>query len=724
MFLTLLLCGLVAGCSSGQATQGKASRPVADEERRLVLSSTRVDLTAAAIRSPRSVRLALRTPEGRRLALVRDRQERIGEAGIVWQGRVQGDSLSSATIVENRGALAGTIFTSGATYRVRGAPDGVYLDRIDQRGFLPDAEPSPRSGLRNNSADPSADTCTTDSGADIDVMVVYTDDARAAAGGTAQMEAEVYLAVALTNESYINSNITQRLRLVHVAEVNYAESGNTQTDRDRLKNPSDGFLDNVHPLRNTFAADSVMLIAQTYNNACGQSYIMDPVGNAFEDSAFGVVSRSCSAANLSFPHELGHQMSARHDWAADPTNNSPFAFNHGYARPSPSNSSVAPWRTVMAYPCSSVNCTRLTNWSNPNVLRGGDAMGVATGSQRADNAQTLNLTATTVANFRCSSAGRTDVWMKDTWNDTGAEPDVLAAGEVAYAATDMWVNPVQDPLLIHQHQHENPVLGQTNWVYVKLHNGGGGQTGNLIVYYGDASTGLVWPGSFTQIASTPVTIAAHSAQIVEVPWSNLPAAGHYCLIARWVSATDPMNSEGSDVNANTIANNNIIWRNVNIIDLGHDATQNFSVRVRNPDRRRPTLTSLRFELPRNANGLSLARFGEVSFELDPRLLRQVGYRIRMEGMTGRGQGVLMLNRGIESAWLRGIMLPPGAEGVIRIRVRRLASATRGDVLRLNVQQWREGAPTIRAYGAGRLVGGVVYDIRTGPSTAYFAPRAR
>ena len=53
------------------------------------------------------------------------------------------------------------------------------------------------------------------------------------------MEATVLLSVEETNQSYIHSNITQRLHLVHMAEVTYVESGDATTDRDALQNPSD-----------------------------------------------------------------------------------------------------------------------------------------------------------------------------------------------------------------------------------------------------------------------------------------------------------------------------------------------------------------------------------------------------------------------------------------------------------------------------------------------------
>jgi hypothetical protein len=712
--LSVFLFCFAAACSQGEAAQRPDPLRVETAPGSPVVASIRVDISASALRA-QAPRLVLRPPEGPAWTLVRTSQERIGRAGYVWHGRIADDPTSSVTIVENRGAIAGTIFSRGGTFQLRAGPGGAtYIDRIDPSRFRREAEPTRRSGLRNNSADPSLDTCTTDSGADIDIMVLYTDDARAAAGGTAQMEAEVYLAIAVSNESYANSNVTQRLRLVHTAEVNYAESGNTQTDRDRLKGTTDGLLDNIHAWRNTFAADVVMMIAQNYTNACGQSYIMDPVGNAFEDSAFGVTSRSCSAANLSFPHELGHQMSARHDWDSDPTDNSPYHFNHGYRI-------NGDRRSVMAYPCAQ-NCPRQPNFSNPSVsfISTTTPSGTATEPHPTDNAQTLNLTAHTVANFRCSSAGRTDVWMKDTWSDTGAEPDPLTAGQPMYQSPTIWVLNAQDPQFLHQHQHQNPEFGSPNWAYVKLHNGGAAQTGTLRLYYGAASTGLIWPGSFTQIGAVTVTIPASSTRIVEIPWSNLPGVGHYCLVARWESTADPMHAEGSDINANTIANNNIVWRNVNIVD-DHDMDRPISLIVRNTDPRNRAIAALLIRLPRNANGLSFARYGQVTFELDPRLTRLTGDAVRPDGLTGRG-ATWTLASGAEQAQLTGLILPPGGEGRLTIRLRRPPANAPRDVFRLEVEQWQLGLPGTRAAGVRiRRVGGVSYDIRTGGSTAAYVP---
>jgi nucleoside 2-deoxyribosyltransferase len=105
---------------------------------------------------------------------------------------------------------------------------------------------------------------------DIDVLVLYSDDARTGAGSTTAMEATVFLALEETNQSYINSNVTQRLRLVHMEEVSYTETGVSMTDRDALKSTSDGILDNAHTLRNSHGADLVILLVESLEN-CGRA---------------------------------------------------------------------------------------------------------------------------------------------------------------------------------------------------------------------------------------------------------------------------------------------------------------------------------------------------------------------------------------------------------------------------------------------------------------------
>ncbi len=208
-------------------------------------------------------------------------------------------------------------------------------------------------------------------------------------------------------------------------------------------------------------------------------------------------------------------------------------------------------------------------------------MGTNTGTCQANVAATFNSNAAIVANFRCSSSGTANVFMKDTWSDNGVEPNPNAAGEPMWTSPYIWVRNTQDNTFLHQHQHENPILGQPNWVYVKLHNGAAtSQSGNLQLWYADASLSLLWPAAWTMLASIPTTINASSTATAEHQWTSLPGAGHYCMVARWVSATDPMLAlETTDINANTLKNNNIVWRNLNIVtpDVNPDVSMNFIV---------------------------------------------------------------------------------------------------------------------------------------------------
>ena len=335
-----------------------------------------------------------------------NRVERRSETRFSWFGHIEGEENSQVILVVEDGILAGNITLYGHIYHVRFIGDGVHaVQEIDQSGFPDEAPPIPIQYplTPEVSAAPETeqDSCDT-----IDVLVVYTAAAVTGAGGTAAMTSLIQLAIDETNQSYANSNITQRVRLVHSQQVTYTETGNLcdgtgNSDLYRLQNSSDGYMDSVHTLRDTYEADIVVLLVENGGSDCGCSFMQGTVSASFQDHAFAVVARNCATGYYSFGHEMGHVMGARHDWYVDNTNGSPYTYNHGYVY-EPSR-----WRTIMAYndDCydSGFNCTRIPYWSNPLVTYGGIPMGVAEGSYHAaDNRKTLNNTACTVANFRTS----------------------------------------------------------------------------------------------------------------------------------------------------------------------------------------------------------------------------------------------------------------------------------------------------------------------------------
>jgi hypothetical protein len=194
------------------------------------------------------------------------------------------------------------------------------------------------------------------------------------------MNARVDLAVQETNQSYINSNVNQRLNLVYQGQVTYDEGANPDfgTTLDRVTGKADGHMDNVHALRDAYGADLVSLLIEG-SQYCGIAWLMNSPSVSFEANGFSVAAQSCATGYYSFGHELGHNMGSRHDTYVD-SSNTPYPYSHGFTYP------AANWRTIMAYnnACAAVgrNCTRLQYWSNPSVNQGGVAMGNASS---ADN---------------------------------------------------------------------------------------------------------------------------------------------------------------------------------------------------------------------------------------------------------------------------------------------------------------------------------------------------
>lgn len=323
-----------------------------------------------------------------------DRLEKNRSGSQSWIGHLDGVTMSNVTLVHQNGMMAGNISLPGASYQIRYLKDGIHsIRQIDHSRFpeSDDAVIPPKSN-----ATPSPDTSAMkDDGSIVDVMVVYTPSARSAVGGTSAMNTLIDLAISETNTSYQNSGINHRVRLVHRTEVSYTEQS-FSADLNNITGASDGYMDNVHSLRNQYGADEVVLLI---NNAssCGLAWLMTTVSTSFASSAFAVAHHDCATGYYSFGHEIGHNMGARHDRYVDNAN-TPYITSHGYVNVS------AGWRTIMAYnnKCADAgtNCTRVQYWSNPNVTYLGNAMGIASGSTAADNRTTLNNTAFTVANFR------------------------------------------------------------------------------------------------------------------------------------------------------------------------------------------------------------------------------------------------------------------------------------------------------------------------------------
>ena len=314
------------------------------------------------------------------------RAERI-EKGMAWVGRLEGQPLSDVVLTVHDGILTGSVTWPDASYRIAVEGGATVVQQLDHSQFPEDGcfREVP-GGAPAVAAEPMAQA---DDGSFIDVLVVYTPGARAAAGGTSQIQATINTAITETNTGYANSGVVQRLRLAAAVEVAYTEAGDIGVDLDRITATSDGYLDTVHTLRNTYKADMVSLLTETPGSPyCGIAWLMGGNNPGFATNAFSVVERTCATGYYSFGHELGHNMGLNHA-RTDPVGTGAYAYSYGHK--------WTGYRTVMAYAPG----TRILHFSNPNVQYALNPTGVSEASpSSAHNALSLNNTRVTVANWR------------------------------------------------------------------------------------------------------------------------------------------------------------------------------------------------------------------------------------------------------------------------------------------------------------------------------------
>jgi hypothetical protein len=240
----------------------------------------------------------------------------------------------------------------------------------------------------------------TDTGRLIDVIVFWTPAAQTAAGGLANIQNNIDLAISLTNNAYRNSGVAQRVRLVNKQAVTYTEntSGGGAFD-NALTAITNGTIAGTATARNTYGADEVVLVIND-PSFCGVAWLPSSISSGNAGLGFAVVGGgSCLTTNFSFGHELGHNMGAHHDPYVAP---GPGAFAYSHGKSHIGASAGTSWRTIMAYnnQCQATvgSCTRLQYFSNPMVdYTDGNAMG--DGPAR-NNTLTLNKSANAISNYR------------------------------------------------------------------------------------------------------------------------------------------------------------------------------------------------------------------------------------------------------------------------------------------------------------------------------------
>jgi hypothetical protein len=261
-------------------------------------------------------------------------------------------------------------------------------DPLARRGDASEIRPAvgPRREPAPFDTTPARETAGTSSEVEIVINVIVAYTRRAASKYSDVARELVALSIEEANQSFRNSKLGfVRLRLVHAYETDYVEDGLHFDHVWRFADKADGYLEEIHGLRDKYDADVAILIVDD-PSGCGLATRV----HADPHEAFAVVHHDCAVMSYSVAHEIGHLIGARHELAMDQSM-TPFPYGHGYVN-------GTKWRDIMSYKDSCGGCPRLPVWSSPKVMVNGERAG----TPMEDNARVIAEQAARFANFRAS----------------------------------------------------------------------------------------------------------------------------------------------------------------------------------------------------------------------------------------------------------------------------------------------------------------------------------
>jgi len=223
----------------------------------------------------------------------------------------------------------------------------------------------------------------------VDLMALYTPQARVAMGDREAVREAIAHAVGDTNKAMMNSQIPVSVRLVYEGQIAYRESRRLERDLARLATPNDGYIDEVDALRDRYGADLVALF-EVEGDWGGMAYSLERLGARSNDElGFSVVLiDQAGAPTYTLAHELGHNFGATHD-VENSDEPGVFAYSYGYRF----TADGIEHHDIMAYDPGQT----IAYFSNPDV----EYRGVPTGlAGVADVARTISRTAPEVASYR------------------------------------------------------------------------------------------------------------------------------------------------------------------------------------------------------------------------------------------------------------------------------------------------------------------------------------
>jgi hypothetical protein len=320
----------------------------------------------------------------------------------------------------------------------------------------------------------------------------------------------------------------------------------------------------------------------------------------------------------------------------------------------------------------------------------------------------------------CSRGPLADVWLRDNEADDGSVP---SAGRV-WLSPDVWNRLMPDGNTAHQ----NPEVGQANYLYVRLRNRSKGERAKITsvdVWLAPASTCLRWPEHFQYVGRiSAANLSSKEDRIIgPLRWNppNSNSSDHFSFYVRAISPHDPITRiETKSVLANTRASNNIAWRNVNVVDIGSKTSATFLARNISQEES----IDLLFDVPE-----AFLRVGNVQISLPLELEfawlkgrgNGSGYSYVGASELPRGRGTKKLDER-EFKRLRNASEPPVAaslklkESKVELNGLQLIPGQAGALtisFTSNYQERKEFPVDVLQRVDGKIVGGIRYLVRTG-----------
>lgn len=239
----------------------------------------------------------------------------------------------------------------------------------------------------------------------LDLFLYYTDGFAKRMGTSTALRIDNL--VAISNQAYVDSQVFVKLRLVGKKQVAYTDDNSNNTALSEMLSNKTPFTTRATDKSNS-GADLMMLLRPfkyPVQSSCGVGYIgganNQPI-KYYANYALSVVSdgkdmngSSYYCQDLSFVHEIGHNMGSMHDRATVKSQgggSGVFPYSFGY------NGTLSKFGTVMSY-----TQPRVGKFSNPNIKTcpNNEVCGVieTDTTKSANNALSLNSVRFDVANF-------------------------------------------------------------------------------------------------------------------------------------------------------------------------------------------------------------------------------------------------------------------------------------------------------------------------------------